>query len=260
MITSRQNSQMKAVVQLLNKPKARREQKIFVVEGIKMFLEAPPERVEKVYVSEHFFNSGKHLEKLKSFSYEIVEDKVFESISDTGTPQGIIVLIRQKEPDLREILSRESNPSLLILETIQDPGNLGTIIRTAEGAGITGIVMDNKTVDIYNPKVIRSTMGSIYRVPFLYTEDLKGVIREIQLRGVGVFASHLKGEKNYNQIDYRKPCAFLIGNEGNGLKEETAALADSYIKIPMTGQIESLNAAIAASLLMYEAFLQRREA
>lgn len=259
MITSRQNPQLKAVMQLLSKPKARREQKLFVAEGIKMFSEVPPERVEKVYIAERLFNTGKYMDKLNCFSYEVVEDKVFESISDTGTPQGILVLVRQKESDLRGILSKEANPSLLILETIQDPGNLGTMLRTAEGAGITGVIMNSKTVDIYNPKVIRSTMGSIYRVPFYYTEDLKGVLTEIRGKGIKVTAAHLRGETDYNQEDYRTPCAFLIGNEGKGLDEETAALADCYVKIPMEGKVESLNAAIAAALLMYEAYTQRRD-
>ena len=112
--------------------------------------------------------------------------------------------------------------------------------------------MSKGTVDIYNPKTIRSTMGSLYRVPFLYTGDLTQTIGQLQKTGIRVYAAHLKGTKSYREPDYAEGAAFLIGNEGNGLKEETAALADEYIRIPMQGKLESLNAAVAAALLMYE--------
>lgn len=118
--------------------------------------------------------------------------------------------------------------------------------------------MSKDTVDIYNPKTIRATMGSIYRVPFLYTTDLTGTLGRLQEEGIGIYAAHLKGKKCYDECDYRKPTAFLIGNEGNGLTEETAETADCYIHIPMAGKLESLNAAVAAALLIYEAAGQRR--
>ena len=147
---------------------------------------------------------------------------------------------------------------MLILESIQDPGNLWTMLQTGEGAGISGILMNRTTVDLFNPKTIRSTMGSIYRVPFLVVDDLEETIRKLQADGVCVFAAHLKGKKSYDAMDYRDATAFMIGNEGNGLSDEIANLADSYIRIPMEGQVESLNAAISATLLMYECNRQRR--
>ena len=155
-------------------------------------------------------------------------------------------------------MDTDTLPLFLILENLQDPGNLGTIMRTAEGAGASGIIMSSDTVDIYNPKTIRSTMGSIYRVPFFYAEDIRETVRQIQQKGIGIYAAHLHGEKYYDEYDYRRPAAFLIGNEGNGLTEETAKLADTCIRIPMAGQLESLNAAVASALLMYEAARQRR--
>ena len=145
-----------------------------------------------------------------------------------------------------------------MLETIQDPGNLGTIIRAGEGAGITGIVMNHDTADIYNPKVIRSTMGSIFRMPFVYADDLQDACLLMKNRGVRLFAAHLKGMNNYDQEDYTDNVGFLIGNEANGLTEETTSLADCLVKIPMEGKVESLNAAIAASVLMFETARQRR--
>jgi TrmH family RNA methyltransferase len=148
----------------------------------------------------------------------------------------------------------------MALENLQDPGNLGTIVRTAEGAGVTGILMSRGCVDIYNSKVIRSTMGSIYRMPFVYTDQWEEALRELKRQGVSLYAAHLKGQDYHDRQDYTKPAAFLIGNESRGLTEETAALADTYIRIPMCGQVESLNAAVASSILMYEANRQRRQA
>lgn len=191
---------------------------------------------------------------------ETVTEEVFRKLSDTQTPQGIFFLMEKMTYDLSDLLRRAGErkeqegkrPLFLILEDIQDPGNLGTMIRTGEGAGVDGILMSKGTVDIYNPKTIRSTMGSLYRVPFLYTGDLTQTIGQLQKTGICVYAAHLKGTKSYREPDYAEGAAFLIGNEGNGLKEETAALADEYIRIPMQGKLESLNAAVAAALLMYE--------
>jgi TrmH family RNA methyltransferase len=118
--------------------------------------------------------------------------------------------------------------------------------------------MSKDCVDIYNPKVIRSTMGSIYRMPFCYVEDIAETITQMKSQGIRTYAAHLQDSVDYDEPDYRKPCAFLIGNEGNGLKKETADLADTYVKIPMEGQVESLNAAIAATVLMFEVSRQRR--
>ena len=113
-------------------------------------------------------------------------------------------------------------------------------------------------MDIYNPKTIRSTMGSLYRVPFFITNNIEETIQKMKENGFSIYAAHLAGEKFYDEFSYEKKTAFLIGNEGNGLKETTAKLATSYLKIPMEGNVESLNAAVASSILMYEAFRQKR--
>lgn len=266
MITSFSNPRIKSVMQLQSKAKARKEQDAFVVEGVKMFLEAPIERIREVYFSESFLhaeaenanvrNKIKELEAT-GIPYESVSEEVFKKLSDTVTPQGVLLVCKAYHYSLRDLLTKE-NPLLLIVEDIQDPGNLGTMIRTGEGAGIDGIIMTKETADLYNPKVIRSTMGSVYRVPFVVTDDLIGVLSKLRESGITTYAAHLKGTKSYDAFDYRKGCAFLIGNEGNGLKKETADAADSYMRIPMQGRVESLNAGIAAAVLMYEAARQRR--
>lgn len=224
-----------------------------------MFSELPRERLDRVYVSESFLRQqGEGAEALLAGSrHEIVTDEVMRVMSDTQTPQGILALCRQFSYSLSDILGKEQM-HLAILETIQDPGNLGTILRAGEGAGVTGVIMNRTTADIYNPKVIRSTMGSIYRVPFFYTDDLEETIKQVKEAGVRLFAAHLKGERSYDEEDYTGNTGFLIGNEANGLSSETADAADCYIKIPMLGQVESLNAAVAASILMYETARQRR--
>lgn len=146
---------------------------------------------------------------------------------------------------------------MLILENLQDPGNLGTIIRMAEGAGVTGVIMSCNTVDIYNPKTIRSTMGSLYRVPVIYVDDICEAVEECKQKGIRVYAAHLKGTDNYNIKDYTQPTAFMIGNEGNGLTDKLTDKADELVRIPMQGKVESLNAAIACTILTYEAVRQR---
>lgn len=258
MITSTANQQMKNLTALMKKAKERGKQKAFVVEGIKMFEEAPKEQVLKVYVSSGFLESEKHRSLLDGYHYEEVSDAVFKSISDTQTPQGILAVMRMPEYSLEQLLKGE-HTHLLILEGIQDPGNLGTMFRTGEGAGITGVIMSRTTVDLFNPKTIRSTMGSIYRMPFLVAEDLGALLIRLKEEGVRLYAAHLKGTAAYDAFDYTASCGFLIGNEGNGLTDETAAMADSYIRIPMQGQVESLNAAVSAALLMYECSRQRRK-
>lgn len=249
-ITSTSNEQIKYIVQLKEKAKVRRTEGKFVVEGIKMFSEIPTEDLVSVYVSESFVSTN----PLKNINYQIVSDNVFKKISDTVTPQGILAVVKQKKYTVEEILaSRNKKKScIVVLDRLQDPGNLGTIVRTGEGAGISGIIMSSDCADIYNPKVIRSTMGSIFRVPFTVVEDLPNAIEQLREDGVTTYAAHLKGE-DYNKADLSKDVAFLIGNEARGLSNEVSAKADKLIKIPMEGKVESLNAAVATAILMYQA-------
>lgn len=258
MITSTANKQVKNIMQLNKKAKERKEQDVFVVEGIKMFQEAPAERIKQIFVSEAFIKKEENKAILNGHKYEILDNKVFEAVSDTKTPQGIMCILSQFHYRAEDIINKE-NVGFLVLEDIQDPGNLGTMFRTGEGAGIGGIIMSQNTVDIYNPKTIRSTMGSIYRVPFVYIENLTDILQKIKKKGIKTYAAHLKGKKYYDEFNYNSSFAFLIGNEGNGLSDKIAGMADEYLKIPMEGRVESLNAAIAASILMYEAQRQKRK-
>lgn len=257
-ITSTSNPQVKNVIALMKKSKARTEQGLFVVEGIKMFRELPAGWVDQVYVSENFEAAGPMGAVRNVCSPLVVSDRVFAAMADTCTPQGILALARQPswEPEQMAVLSE--NPFFLILEQLQDPGNLGTILRTAEAAGCTGLIMSRDTVDIYNPKVIRSTMGAVYRVPFCYAGCLEETVAWLKEKGFMIYGAHLQGAVSFECPDYKIPCACMIGNEGNGLSESLASLAHQRIRIPMEGKAESLNAAVSAALIMYEAYRQRR--
>lgn len=270
MITSTNNDRIKNIVQLNSSSKARHTQNAFVAEGIKMFMEAPLLCINEVYLSEELHDriniavrydddndEGQLLKKcaikLKETGYEEVSAQVFKKMSDTVTPQGILTVVREERHRLEEFLEGKDRSDLhvLILENLQDPGNMGTMIRTAEAAGYDLIVANEGTVDMYNPKVIRSTMGSIYRVPVIYSQVLSGDIDRLKDAGVQVYAAHLKAKRDYRDISFGRRIAVMIGNEGNGLSDEIASKADEYIKIPMQGQVESLNAAVAAALLMF---------
>lgn len=257
MITSTANHQVKQMIQFNKKGKHRNAHDIFVVEGVKMFSEAPRERIVKAYFSESYVEKQLQGKLLEDISCEVVEDSIFKNMCDTQTPQGVLCLVRQYHYSLKELLQKE-NPLLLVLENIQDPGNLGTMIRTAEGAGVDGVILSPDCVDIYNPKTIRSTMGSIYRVPFFLADDLQGILKELRQEGIHTFAACLKESKSYEKGDYTKGTAFLLGNESNGLSLELAAGADTRIRIPMEGKLESLNVSIASAILLYEACRQRR--
>lgn len=260
MITSSSNPQVKNLNLLQKKSKAREEQGIFVIEGLRMFNEARAANLLiKTYASENFYSERLLVDKgyFDDLDYEVISDSVFKDISETKSPQGIMGVVKKPTYSLDEIL-RVRNSFLLLLEDIRDPGNLGTIIRSAEGAGVTGIVLNDSCVDMYNPKVIRSTMGSIFRVPLYQSLDFINTLKEVKRQGILIYAAHLEGKIYDTEDSFIRSCSFLIGNEANGLSDSITDLADIKIKIPMEGKVESLNAAVAASVFMYETARQRR--
>ena len=275
-ISSKDNKKIKYIRSLLEKGSIRKKSKAFVVEGIKLVDEALEYgKVLEVVCAESLYNelisgdlSGNRLlaenDKnitnyvKKGSSLLVVSDTVFKSMSETKTPQGILAVAEMPgyglldKGFLEQAYTKNGKIKLLVLEDTADPGNLGTIMRTAEAAGVTGVIMGKGTVDIFNPKVVRSTMGSIFRLPFAYVEDLKETIQEFKKQGISFYATHLKGEKSYKDIKYSDRSAILVGNEARGLSYDVADLADTYVLIPMQGKVESLNAAVAAALMMYE--------
>ena len=266
MITSRGNSAVRGVIALNKKSKERDQKGLFVIEGIRMYREVPEGMLREVYISGRFKEKHPSFRPPAGVRFEVVADDVFETMSDTKTPQGIIAVVSKfltGDGSVSDFLTGDTSlpgaepPLIVALENLQDPGNLGTIFRSAEAAGATGILMDAETCDVYNPKVVRATMGAIFRVPFIVTSDLKGAVEALQRQGTAVYAAHLKGSVPYTQPSYRKGTVFLIGNEGNGLTDEMAMQANMRIRIPMKGKVESFNASVAASVLLFEAMRQR---
>lgn len=243
MIISKDNSQIKHIRQLSQK-KYRDDYKEFVVEGIKIVQEAieENENIQLVVICEELL---KRQIDTKNFKVEYVNKSIFELISDTVTPQGILAVIKEKEP--QEITSQV----LFALDDIQDPGNMGTIIRTLDAAGIKDLIISKESADIYNPKVTRSTMGAIYRVNVI-RENLKSKLIELQEKGYKIVVTSLATDKYYYDIDYNEKMIIVIGNEGKGVSKEINEIADIKIKIPMLGKAESLNASIATGILAYE--------
>lgn len=257
MITSTSNQRVRELLQLRKKSRVRNKEGVFIAEGSRMTSEVLAKDLVRLYVSETYFK--KHGQELDEYQKEpdILADPVFDYAADTKSPQGILAVVRQPVYSFSDLLSRES-PLILVLDNLQDPGNLGTIFRTAEAAGVTGILMSRDCVDIFNPKTIRSTMGAVCRMPFLYLEDIESGIERLKDNHVHVYAAHLEGKNVYDKEDYSGGTAFLIGNEGKGLRPKTAQCAHTWVQIPMQGRADSLNAAVAASVLMFEAARQRR--
>ena len=272
-ITSLTNDTVKYIEKLKKKTSFRREEGCFVVEGIRMIREVPENRRILLFLTE---DASRQYPELAFWCErtELVSPQVLQKLSDTETPQGMLAVVsmsdrvpaaepaRDAEPTCTAEPARDAEPTrtaeplYLVLDGLQDPGNVGTLIRTAEAVGATEVLMSRNTADPYSPKVVRSTMGTIFRVSVRITEDLPSAIEELKKKGVVIFGTHLSGTDFY-EADLTGPAAFLIGNEGNGLSEAVAATADRLLKIPMEGKVESLNAAVSGSVVAYEAYRQR---
>lgn len=252
MITSASNERIKQVSALIRKSKERRRTGLFTAEGIKIFSEADRADIEHVFVSESFLKENEEL--LAGTEHTAVRDDVFVKMCDTQTPQGILTVLRQPQHTFEEIIEDAGCGPVILLEDVQDPGNVGTIIRTAEGAGAAGVILSPGCADIYSPKTIRSTMGSVLRVPAVYTGDLIGAAEQMKRSGITLYAAHLEGKNDFDKEAYSKKCALLIGNEARGLSGALTSAADVLIRIPMEGKLDSLNAAVAAGILMYTVY------
>ena len=255
-ITSKDNEKIKEIKKLKEK-KYREETNLFVVEGIKIVKEAIEydADIQKIVISNDAIGYEVDEEVLKiiqKYEVMIVSQNVFESISDVKTPQGILAVIKNKE----NVKVDYNEDVIFILDNIQDPGNLGTIIRTLDAAGIKQLIVSNDTVDYMSPKVLRSTMGGAFRVNVIVADNLLNMIDEIKKNGFEVAVTDLATDKSIYDVDYSKK-AIVIGNEANGVSDEVKDKADIRVKIPMLGNAESLNAAVATSVIAYEYVRQK---
>ena len=259
-ITSKDNEQIKYIRKLKEK-KYREEYNEFIIEGIKTIKEAIEEKadIKTIVVCEDCEKQGvfdkKLMYEIAKYNCIYVNEKVFDTITDVMNHQGMLAVVSKKQRmskiDYKEDL-------IIILDNIQDPGNLGTIIRTVDSAGIKQIVVSKESVEAYSSKVIRSTTGAIFRVNIIEVEDLEKTIKEIKKKGFRVYASVLGHNKGIYDINYKKT-AVIIGNEANGISENILNVSDEFITIPMLGKTESLNAAVATSIIIYEYVRQKLE-
>ena len=253
LITSRNNDLIKKV-KSLNDKKFRNQYNQFIIEGDKMINEAIKEKmsIEYIFVEENYEwkNSG-----IDSNRIITVSSSVMEVISSLKNSQGVLAVAEKKTNKNIEEIDLKDEDLFLILDNVQDPGNIGTIIRTADSIGLKYIFIKDGSCDIYNPKVLRSTMGSIFRVECVIFNDSKVLIEKLKQNNIKVYATNLKTNKSIYDVDF-KNSAIIVGNESNGVSEELLELADENIKIPMRGNAESLNVAIATSIILYEAYRQ----
>ncbi|EMS71507.1 TrmH family RNA methyltransferase [Ruminiclostridium cellobioparum] len=261
-IQSSQNSTIKEI-KALHQKKHRDSHEMYFVEGIRFVSDAVDngQVIIKAVISDRLesLNGGELLiSKLSEVCSDIynVPDKLFKEISDTQSPQGVLAVLKKRTAGIGEALRQ--GKSVVVLDSLQDPGNVGTIIRTADAAGVSAVLMTRGCVDVYSPKVLRSTMGSVFHLPIIEDLDIINTIQLLKSSGYKVIASHLHGQNNYYDEDLTCKSAIIVGNEANGISEETAALSDKLVRIPMPGKAESLNASVAASIMIYELVRQNR--
>ncbi|MGM0396241.1 MAG: TrmH family RNA methyltransferase [Bacillota bacterium] len=256
-ITSPNNPLIREI-KSLNRRKNRWKEKAFIVEGIKMINEALENNVSltKIIYTEALLNTeqGKELsEILKELKQTVfMQNTLFDKISNVENTQGVLGLVNFEPYGIEEILE---DGLLIYLDGLQDPGNMGTIVRSADAFGITGIIIGENTVDPYNPKVVRASMGSIFRVPLYFVESVKRDLDK-SLHGRRIIATSLQDAISLNELEFRSNDVIVIGNEGNGVSAEIIAKSDLRVIIPMRGDAESLNAGVAASVIMYESSRQ----
>ncbi|MCT4594100.1 MAG: RNA methyltransferase [Anaeromicrobium sp.] len=260
-ITSSDNKIVKNTRQL-NKRKSREKNKEYIIEGVRSVRDAIKyeEEIKYILYSNKINNVQQGeglLEDVLSLGLKVyeVDEKIFNSLSDTENSQGIMAVIGMKKFDINEII--RPNGLYVVLDRIQDPGNLGTIIRTADSAGFHGVILTKGCVDIYNPKAIRSTMGSIFNIPIIQGFGEEDLIEVLHREKINIVCTSLDTDKYYYDVDFSKNVAIVIGNEGNGVSDYILNKSNLLIKIPILGKAESLNASTASSVIIYESVRQR---
>ena len=236
-ITSLDNQYVKRVTSL-HKKKYRDEYKEFFIEGIKTIEEA----IKYNKIIKNIFYCPDMINYNLEFPANEVTKEVISKMADTSTPQGIIAICSIPKYELK------NKQKLIYLDRVQDPGNVGTIIRTADAFGFDGILLSKGCADVYSPKVVRATMGSLFHIPIIQDVDIK----EIKNLNSKIYSSSLETTNFLNEISIDEPFILVIGNEGQGISEEIKSITDEFVKINMMGNAESLNASIAAGILMYE--------
>lgn len=260
-ITSVKNGTVKEIQKLSTKTKVRYEKETYVLEGKKQILELPIDRISTLIVREdqqpfyeaHYGEAFAHMDVL------VLDAGVYKHISMDTTSQGVMALVAMKYHRLDQE-KVHSNGLYLMCESIQDPGNMGTLIRVADAVGADGVIVNRTSVDPYHPKVVKSTMGSMEHIPVYISDNLEEAVLFLQKHSITVYGAYLDATSySYDTLDYRGGTCFVIGNEGNGMTDSLIQAVNQRVYIPMPGQSESLNASVAGGVLLYEALRQRRQ-
>lgn len=252
-ISSKENEFIKHIKKLKEK-KYRDISKEYVIEGIKLIKEAIEEKVniKQIVICDNCENSSiipkELMYEIAKYECIYVTEKIFKSITGVDTPQGILAIIEINNKDTQ--INYEED-IIVALDDIQDPGNLGTILRTVDSIGLSQILVSKGTADCYNPKVVRSTMGAIFRVKIIECDDLEKTLKEIKKHKFELVVTSLQTNNSIYDINYDKK-VIIIGNEANGVKQSIQDIADKKVKIPMMGKTESLNASVATGIILYE--------
>ena len=257
-ISSKDNEFIKHVKKLKDK-KYRDINQEFVIEGIKLIREAIEENadIKQIIICDNCLNSDvipkKLMYEIAKYECVYVTEKIFRTITDVNTPQGLLAIIGRNSTE-NEI--NYNQDIIVALDDIQDPGNLGTILRTVDSIGLNQILVSKGTADCYNPKVVRSTMGAIFRIKIIECDNLEKTLQEARNHQYKVIVTSLQTENSVYDIKYNKKVV-VIGNEANGVSAEIQNLADEKIKIPVLGKTESLNASVATGIVLYEYVRQK---
>jgi TrmH family RNA methyltransferase len=259
-ITSASNSLLKRM-RLIQSRSGREKEGSFLIEGLKLFDEAVKHGVdiEDVVITESLLDSGFAEGQFKDVldKVVVVEDKLMSGLATTETPQGLVASARFKRWATADLFAGTA-PLVVVADRVQDPGNLGTMMRTALAFGATGLILTKGSVDAFNPKVVRSAAGALFALPFAENQSIEDAVSLCRERGLSILALSADGTSVLNEIDLKKPSALLLGNEANGLDEAVERDADKMVAIPMAEKSESLNVAIANAVVLYEASRQRR--
>jgi TrmH family RNA methyltransferase len=249
---------------ILKQKKYRDETGLFIAEGVRLVEDAANSdwEIACAFCTEKGLGDergAKAIAKLKERGTKVykVKNEIYAKMCDTDAPQGIMAVVRKKLCGEKDLLAKGDAPFIVVLDGLQDPGNVGTIIRTAEAAGCSGVIMTKKTADLFSCKVVRATMGAVFRLPIVNGASPESVVEFAKSRGLIIKATALDGAAEYYRADMTEPLLLVLGNEGSGVSEYFLANAAERLFIPMRGGAESLNVAAAAAVLIYEAVRQR---
>ncbi len=259
MISSVQNPRVKAVLALQQKSAERRRTGLFVVEGRRELEHCVEERfeVESVYVCKEMVGEG---EDVWMDRLEVIEvtRAVYEKMAYRGSTEGMIAVVKERKLQLGDLRLREK-PLLMVVERVEKPGNLGAILRSADAAGVDAVIVCDALTDLWNPNLIRSSIGAVFTVPCVLcgSDECICFLKE---RGVQILTAQLQDSEEYYDVDMKQGTAIVMGTEATGLTEVWRQAADAHIRIPMLGRLDSLNVSVSAAVLLYEAVRQRGEA